>query len=136
MQNTFKHPREAAGARVSLVAISKVTAYAAKQGVTIIAAAGNDGIDGNKDRNLVQMPADALAHQQLQGVGQLDLPRDLTWAAKNAWAPAIAEKNGKFYYYYSAAQKVFQQSHQQDCLGCRYHPSICRSVVYQPLSSC
>ncbi|WP_262712922.1 S8 family peptidase [Hymenobacter radiodurans] len=42
-----------------IVAISKVTAYAAKQGVTIIAAAGNDGIDGNKDRNLVQMPADA-----------------------------------------------------------------------------
>ncbi|MGY2134312.1 family 43 glycosylhydrolase [Hymenobacter sp. HD11105] len=36
----------------------------------------------------------------------LDLPRDLTWATKNAWAPAIAEKNGKFYYYYSAAQSI------------------------------
>jgi beta-xylosidase len=36
----------------------------------------------------------------------LDLPRDLTWAAKNAWAPAIATKNGKYYFYYSAAQCV------------------------------
>ncbi|MVN77460.1 family 43 glycosylhydrolase [Hymenobacter sp. HMF4947] len=36
----------------------------------------------------------------------LDLPRDLTWAAKNAWAPAIATKNGKYYFYYSAAQSI------------------------------
>ncbi|MXV16098.1 family 43 glycosylhydrolase [Hufsiella ginkgonis] len=32
----------------------------------------------------------------------LDLPRDLTWAKERAWAPAIAVKNKKFYYYYSA----------------------------------
>lgn len=36
----------------------------------------------------------------------LDLPRDLVWADIRAWAPAIATKNGKFYYYYSAAQNV------------------------------
>ncbi len=32
----------------------------------------------------------------------LDLPKDLTWAKERAWAPCIVEKNGKFYYYYSA----------------------------------
>jgi beta-xylosidase len=32
----------------------------------------------------------------------LDLPKDLTWAKERAWAPTIAEKNGKFYYYFSA----------------------------------
>lgn len=32
----------------------------------------------------------------------LDLPKDLTWAKERAWAPAIAEKNGKYYYYFSA----------------------------------
>jgi len=42
-----------------IVAINKVTTYAAQQGVTIIASAGNDAINGNKDGNLVQMPADA-----------------------------------------------------------------------------
>jgi len=32
----------------------------------------------------------------------LDLPKDLTWAKERAWAPAIAYKNGKYYYYFSA----------------------------------
>ncbi|WP_207421316.1 family 43 glycosylhydrolase [Desertivirga brevis] len=32
----------------------------------------------------------------------LDLPKDLTWAKERAWAPAIATKNGKYYYYFSA----------------------------------
>lgn len=32
----------------------------------------------------------------------LDLPRDLTWAKERAWAPTIATKNGKYYFYYSA----------------------------------
>ncbi len=36
----------------------------------------------------------------------LDLPRDLKWADVRAWAPAIATKGGKFYYYYSAGQSV------------------------------
>lgn len=31
-----------------------------------------------------------------------DLKKDLSWAKARAWAPAIAAKNGKFYYYYSA----------------------------------
>lgn len=32
----------------------------------------------------------------------LDLPKDLTWAKSRAWAPTIAYKNNKYYYYYSA----------------------------------
>jgi beta-xylosidase len=32
----------------------------------------------------------------------LDLPKDLTWAKERAWAPAIVEKGGKYFYYYSA----------------------------------
>lgn len=36
----------------------------------------------------------------------LDLPKDLKWADVRAWAPAIAGKDGKFYYYYSAGQSI------------------------------
>ncbi|UOG77293.1 family 43 glycosylhydrolase (plasmid) [Hymenobacter tibetensis] len=36
----------------------------------------------------------------------LDLPRDLTWAKARAWAPAIATKGGKYYYYYSADANI------------------------------
>ncbi|KUG08947.1 peptidase S8 and S53 subtilisin kexin sedolisin [Solirubrum puertoriconensis] len=40
-----------------LVAIGKATTYARQQGVTVIAAAGNDANNGNKDGNLVNIPA-------------------------------------------------------------------------------
>ena len=40
----------------------------------------------------------------------LDLPKDVSWAKRNAWAPTIAEKkrNGgyQYYYYFTAAQKI------------------------------
>ena len=36
----------------------------------------------------------------------LDLPQDLTWADIHAWAPAIATKDGKYYYYYSADKNI------------------------------
>ncbi|MEI7902946.1 MAG: family 43 glycosylhydrolase, partial [bacterium] len=36
----------------------------------------------------------------------LDLPRDLKWADRKAWAPAIAAKNNKYYFYYSANQNI------------------------------
>lgn len=40
----------------------------------------------------------------------LDLPKEVSWAKRNAWAPAMAERkiNGqyKYFYYYTAAQKV------------------------------
>ncbi|MFJ4540518.1 family 43 glycosylhydrolase [Streptomyces tibetensis] len=36
----------------------------------------------------------------------LDLGPDVSWADKNAWAPAIAERNGKYYFYYCAEQQI------------------------------
>ena len=36
----------------------------------------------------------------------LDLPRDTTWAKGQAWAPAIATKKGKYYFYFSANQNI------------------------------
>ncbi len=40
----------------------------------------------------------------------LDLPKDVRWADRNAWAPTIIEKkiNGqyKYFYYFTAAQKI------------------------------
>jgi arabinoxylan arabinofuranohydrolase len=40
----------------------------------------------------------------------LDLPKDVSWANRNAWAPCIIEKkiNGvyKYFYYFTAAQKI------------------------------
>lgn len=41
----------------------------------------------------------------------LDLKKDVSWADRNAWAPAIIEKKigknkYKYYYYYTAAQKI------------------------------
>jgi len=36
----------------------------------------------------------------------LDLPKDLTWAKARAWAPTIAQKNGKYYFYYSADTNI------------------------------
>ena len=46
-----------------------------------------------------------LKHWKDAGV-ILDLPRDTKWAKGQAWAPAIATKNGKFYFYYSANQNI------------------------------
>lgn len=40
----------------------------------------------------------------------LDLPKDVSWAKRNAWAPCIVEKKisgqYKYFYYFSAAQKI------------------------------
>jgi GH43 family beta-xylosidase len=40
----------------------------------------------------------------------LDLPKDVSWAKKNAWAPCIIEKkingNYKYFYYFAAGQKI------------------------------
>ncbi|MBB5897848.1 family 43 glycosylhydrolase [Kutzneria kofuensis] len=36
----------------------------------------------------------------------LDLGPDVSWADKNAWAPTIAEHNGKYYFYYCAEAKI------------------------------
>lgn len=46
-----------------------------------------------------------LLHWRDHGV-ILDLPGDLSWAPKYAWAPTIATKNGKYYFYYSANKSI------------------------------
>lgn len=39
-------------------ATNKATTYAYQRGVTVIASAGNEGIDGNKDKDLLHIPSD------------------------------------------------------------------------------
>ncbi|MDW4907236.1 family 43 glycosylhydrolase, partial [Streptomyces sp. ADMS] len=36
----------------------------------------------------------------------LDLGPDVSWADRNAWAPAIATRNGKYYFYFCAEQAI------------------------------
>jgi beta-xylosidase len=46
-----------------------------------------------------------LKHWKSEGI-ILDFARDLKWAKGRAWAPCIASRNGKFYFYYSAEQNI------------------------------
>jgi subtilisin family serine protease len=57
-----------------LVALSKVTSYATKNGVTLIASAGNDANNGNQDKSLVNIPADAT------GVISISATAPIGWA--------------------------------------------------------
>ncbi|GAA4498765.1 S8 family serine peptidase [Hymenobacter ginsengisoli] len=57
-----------------LVALSKATSYATKNGVTLIAAAGNDANNGNQDKSLVNIPADAT------GVISISATAPIGWA--------------------------------------------------------
>ena len=59
-----------------LVALSKVTAYANKQGVTLIASAGNDANDGNHDQSLVHIPADATGVISISATGPMGWAND------------------------------------------------------------
>ncbi len=36
----------------------------------------------------------------------LDIPRDVKWATGEAWAPAMATKKGKYYFYYSVNKNI------------------------------
>ena len=64
-----------------------------------------DGIEGWGAKSFSAWSSKDLKTWKNEGV-ILDLPRDLTWANRNAWAPAMATKNGKYYFYYTAAQSV------------------------------
>ena len=57
-----------------LIALDRATGYANKHGVTLIAAAGNDANDGNRDQSLVHIPADAT------GVLSVSATAPLGWA--------------------------------------------------------
>lgn len=63
---------------------------------------GFDGWSGTKfsawsSKNLVDWTNDGVI---------LDLGPDVSWADKNAWAPTIAERDGKYYLYFCAEAKI------------------------------
>jgi len=69
----------------------------------------SDGFTGWAGDYFKTFSSSDLAHWKDQGV-IIDLPKDVKWANRNAWAPTIAEKkvNGayRYYYYFTAAQKI------------------------------
>jgi len=60
-----------------------------------------DGTKGWQSTQFTCWSSANLINWKNEGV-ILDLPVDLTWAKVRAWAPAIAQKNNKYYFYYSA----------------------------------
>jgi GH43 family beta-xylosidase len=64
-----------------------------------------DGFEGWRSTSFRAWSSRDLVHWKNEGV-ILDLPRDLGWASGHAWAPTIAAKNGKYYFYYSADQNI------------------------------
>lgn len=64
-----------------------------------------DGNEGWSSTAFICCSSKDLKHWQNHGV-ILRLGIDVTWADKYAWAPAIATKDGKYYFYYSAAQCI------------------------------
>ncbi|MHA4896086.1 family 43 glycosylhydrolase [Pedobacter sp. PWIIR3] len=69
----------------------------------------SDGFNGWSGTYFKTFSSPDLANWKDEGV-IIDLPKDVKWANRNAWAPTIAEKkvNGvyKYYYYFTAAQKI------------------------------
>jgi beta-xylosidase len=59
-----------------------------------------DGFDGWTGTQFHAFSSTDLVHWQDHGV-ILDLGPDVSWADNSAWAPTIAEKNGKYYFYFS-----------------------------------
>jgi len=64
-----------------------------------------DGNEGWSSTSFSCMSSTDLVHWQNHGV-ILRLGVDVSWADRYAWAPAIASKHGKYYFYYSAAQQI------------------------------
>lgn len=69
----------------------------------------SDGFDGWSGNYFKVFSSPDLVHWKGEGV-MLDLPTQVSWANRNAWAPCIIEKkiNGqyKYFYYFTAAQKI------------------------------
>jgi beta-xylosidase len=60
-----------------------------------------DGSEGWMSDHFTSWSSKDLVKWKSEGT-ILNLKKDLSWASERAWAPAIATKNGKYYYYYSA----------------------------------
>jgi hypothetical protein len=69
----------------------------------------SDGFTGWSGTYFKTFSSPDLVHWKDEGI-ILDLPKDVKWANRNAWAPTITEKkvNGqyKYFYYFTAAQKI------------------------------
>lgn len=68
-----------------------------------------DGYEGWGGNSFKAFSSPDLVHWQDEGI-ILDLPSQVKWADRNAWAPCITEEKiggkYKYFYYYTAAQKV------------------------------
>jgi beta-xylosidase len=64
-----------------------------------------DGFRGWGGTQFKAFSSEDLVHWEDHGV-ILDLGPDVSWADRNAWAPAIAEKDGKYYFYFCAEQQI------------------------------
>lgn len=69
---------DAKGTQELIVALTRVMNYARKEGVTVIAAAGNDAIDGNKDGSGMSIPAN------LPNVISISATAPIGWAVNPA----------------------------------------------------
>ena len=69
----------------------------------------SDGFDGWSGKYFKTFSSENLIDWKDEGV-ILDLPKDVSWANRNAWAPCIVEKKVKgkykYFYYFTAAQKI------------------------------
>ncbi|OSZ56744.1 1,4-beta-xylanase [Streptomyces pharetrae CZA14] len=64
-----------------------------------------DGFRGWGGTRFTAFSSEDLVHWEDHGV-ILDVGPDVTWADRYAWAPAIAERNGKYYFYFCAEQQI------------------------------
>ncbi|MET8946582.1 family 43 glycosylhydrolase [Streptomyces sp. NPDC004542] len=64
-----------------------------------------DGFQGWSGTSFTAYSSKDLVHWKDHGV-ILDLGPDVSWADKNAWAPAVAERDGRYYLYFCAEQQI------------------------------
>ncbi|MFI5137210.1 MAG: family 43 glycosylhydrolase [Sphingobacteriales bacterium] len=64
-----------------------------------------DGTEGWMSDYFTCWSSSDIVHWKNEGV-ILNLKKDLQWANQRAWAPTIAFKNGKYYFYYSADTNI------------------------------
>ena len=60
-----------------LIALNRVTTYATRKGATVIASAGNDANNGNKDKSLVHVPSGSLNVISISATGPMGWANDM-----------------------------------------------------------
>ncbi|GLY47094.1 family 43 glycosylhydrolase [Lentzea sp. NBRC 102530] len=74
-------------------------------GDTYYIYATTDGFDGWSGTRFSAWSSKNLVDWTDEGV-VLDLGPDVSWADRNAWAPTIAERDGRYYFYFCAEAKI------------------------------